>query len=281
MAQKYPDFNDYFKEAGKDLLLPLIYSMKLNYRQIGTGRPVLILHGLFGMSDNWQSFGRMLEAQNYSAYLVDLRNHGLSPHHTLHNYPVMAADVAELIQNLQLEKPVVIGHSMGGKVAMQLAIDYPELVSKIVVVDIAPYAYPIHHREILDALLSLDLNEIKTRSEAEKKLSENMAELSTRQFLLKNLYWITPEKLSWRFNLKALNEQIDEIGEPTWPSSPVYNPALFLRGENSNYIDISRVEEIKKLFPQSQFITIKNAGHWIHADQPKLLLDVVLKFIEE
>ena len=253
--------------------------MKLNYRQIGVGKPILILHGLFGMSDNWQSFAKQLEANNFSIYQVDLRNHGQSPHDTVHTYPAMASDVAELINDLSLDHPVVLGHSMGGKVAMQLQIDYPELISKLIVVDIAPYNYPIHHREILDALLSVNLKEVKTRGEAEKILSNKIEDTGTRQFLLKNLYWITPEKLAWRFNLQVLNAEIEEVGNSTWPSVPSNIDVLFVRGDNSGYIDTTRYNEIKQWYPHAKFVTIPNAGHWVQAEQPKLLLEAILEFV--
>ncbi len=253
--------------------------MKLNYRQVGAGNPIVILHGLFGMSDNWQSFARMLAQNNLAAYLVDLRNHGQSPHDSIHNYSVMAADVAELITDLHLQQPVVLGHSMGGKVAMQLLINNPESVSKLIVVDIAPYNYPVHHREILDALLSINLNEIKSRGEAEKILSDKIDDVGTRQFLLKNLYWITPEKLEWRFNLPVLNAQIEEVGNATWPSVPINTEVLFIRGENAGYLDTTRYNEIIQWYPNAQFETIANAGHWVQAEQPKLLLEAILKFI--
>jgi len=253
--------------------------MKLNYRQIGTGKPILILHGLFGMSDNWQTFAKQLELNNFVVYLIDLRNHGQSQHDNVHSYSSMAADVAELITDLNLDRSIVLGHSMGGKVAMQLQIDYPELISKLLVVDIAPYNYPIHHRAILDALLAADLNEIKTRIEAEKILADKINDIGTRQFLLKNLFWITPEKLSWRFNLKVLNAEIEEVGNATWPSIPSNSEVLFVRGENSGYIDITRYDEIKQWYPYAKFVTIPNAGHWVQAEQPKLLLDAILEFV--
>lgn len=253
--------------------------MKLNYRQIGAGTPIIILHGLFGMSDNWQSFARMLAQNNFVAYLVDLRNHGQSPHDSIHNYSVMASDVAELISDLHLQQPIVLGHSMGGKVAMQLLNDYPNMVSKLIVVDIAPYNYPIHHREIIDALLLVNLNEIKSRSEAEKILAYKIDDVGTRQFLLKNLYWITPEKLAWRFNLSVLNSEIEEVGNATWPSVPSTTEVLFVRGENSGYLDTTRYKEIEQWYPNAKFETIPNAGHWVQAEQPQLLLDAILKFI--
>ena len=230
------------------------------------------------MSDNWQSFGRQLAEKGYQVILVDLRNHGHSPHSTVHSYPSMAADVAELISDAGLHDPIVMGHSMGGKVTMQLLCDFPGLISRAIVVDIAPWKYPVHHREILDALLSVDLQKIKTRAAAEAILAEGIDDNGIRQFLLKNLYWKTPEQLAWRFNLTVIDEQIEEVGEPTWPAVPVMVPVLFVKGENSGYIDPYRMNEIEQWYPNAELINIPGAGHWVHADQPTLLLEEVAAF---
>ncbi len=254
--------------------------MKLSYRVYGEGRPVLIFHGLFGMSDNWQSFARMLAEKGYQVITADLRNHGLSPHDEVHDYTSMAADVAELIADLNLQQPVVIGHSMGGKMALTLINSYANLVSKAIVIDIAPYQYPVHHREIIDTLVSIDLSKITRRSEAEKLMSDAIDDYGTRQFLLKNLHWKTPEQMDWRFNLKTLNEHIEEVGTATWPSVIIDTPVLFVKGSNSGYIEEARFSEIKNWYSNLQFVSIEGAGHWVQADKPHELLEAVLKFIE-
>ncbi|HOS47231.1 MAG TPA: alpha/beta fold hydrolase [Bacteroidia bacterium] len=253
--------------------------MKLKYRIVGEGRPVMIFHGLFGMSDNWQSFAKKLADVGYQVVLGDLRNHGHSPHSEVHNYTAIAADIAELISDLNLIHPDVIGHSMGGKSTLQLINDFPGLVRKAVVVDIAPYQYPVHHREILDALLSVDLEIVKRRGEAEKILTDKIDDFGTRQFLLKNLYWETPDQLAWRFNLKGLNRDIDEVGEPTWPSLQNDTPVLFVRGEMSGYVEESRFNEILQWYPNAEFATIEGAGHWVHADKPDELLHTIEDFL--
>jgi len=253
--------------------------MKLNYRIIGEGQPVLIFHGLFGMSDNWQSFARKLSELGYQVIVGDLRNHGHSPHDDQHDYPAIAADIAELISDLNLINPDIIGHSMGGKSTLQLINDLPGLVRKAVVVDIAPYRYPVHHREILDALLSVDLSIVKRRAEAEMILTDKIDDLGTRQFLLKNLYWESPDQLAWRFNLNSLNRNIDEVGEPTWPSVQNDTPVLFVRGGMSGYVDESRYGEILQWYPNAKFVTIDRAGHWLHADKPDELLHTVDDFL--
>ncbi len=254
--------------------------MKLHFRILGEGPAVLILHGLFGMSDNWLSFGRQLSERGFQVILADLRNHGHSPHAPVHNYTVMAQDLAALIGDLSLVQPVVLGHSMGGKATMQALCDFHGLIGKAIIVDIAPWKYPVHHREILDALLSIDFSKIKTRRQAEEILERDIHEFSIRQFLLKNLYWKTPEQLAWRFNLHTLNEQIDEVGEPTWPSVPVTTPVLFVKGENSGYIDPFRFNEIKQWYPKAELAEIPDAGHWVHAENAAGLLGEVEHFIK-
>lgn len=253
--------------------------MELKFRVIGEGRPLLLLHGLFGMSDNLTLFAKLLAEKGFAVYLTDLRNHGHSPHDSLHNYPVMAADVVQLIHANQLNHPIVVGHSMGGKVAMQLANDFPEIPGVVVVIDIAPYHYPVHHREILDALLSVDLTTTKARSEAEAVLKQSIQDYGTLQFLLKNLHW-KDEKLAWRFNLQAIDLQIESIGEATWPDSVNELPICFIRGSKSKYIDPSREGEILAHFPNAKFATIEGAGHWVHAEKPQELLTAVISYLE-
>lgn len=254
--------------------------MKLHHRILGEGPVVMILHGLFGMSDNWQSFGRELAHLGYKVVLTDLRNHGHSPHDKLHSYPQMAADVFTLMQDLQCKNPSVIGHSMGGKVCLQLMNDFPDVISKGIIIDIAPWKYPVHHREILDGLLSVDLPHLHSRKEAEKTLAATIDEENIRQFLLKNLYRKGADEFAWRFNLKVIDEQIEEVGEPTWPRVEVRTPVLFIKGENSGYIDPFRMNEIVRWYPNAELVNIPNAGHWIHADQPQLLLKEVLNWLK-
>ncbi len=255
--------------------------MKLHHRIIGEGPEVFIFHGLFGMSDNWQSFGKQLADKGFKVILSDLRNHGHSGHAAEHNYPVMAQDIAELIRDLGAQQPVVMGHSMGGKATMQVLCDFPGLLRKAIVVDIAPWKYPVHHREILDALLSIDLSVVKTRKEAEEILERGIDESSIRQFLLKNLYWKTPEQLAWRFNLHVIDQQIDEVGEPTWPPVPVTTPVLFVKGENSGYIDPFRFNEIEQWYPNAELVEIPKAGHWVHAENAIGLLKETEDFLRK
>lgn len=253
--------------------------MKLNYRIIGDGRPVLIFHGLFGMSDNLQSFAKRLANSGCQVILADLRNHGHSPHDKKHDYANIASDIVELISDLGLVNPDVIGHSMGGKATLQLINDFPRLIHRAIVVDIAPYRYPVHNKEVLAALLSVDLSVVKSRSEAEKKLSESIDDVGIRQFLLKNLYWASPDQLAWRFNLEALKGCLEAVGEATWPSVQNSTPVLFVRSPLSGYIDESRFSEIKQWYPNAEFVTIQGAGHWVHADKPDELLHTIEDFL--
>ena len=262
-----------------NLIIPI--KMQLNFKKIGEGKPFIILHGLFGMGDNLQSFSKSLTTHGYMVYLVDLRNHGQSPHDDLFNYNVMSDDVAELIESEKLFKPIVFGHSLGGKVAMQLAISHPHVASTIIVVDIAPHSYPVHHQKIIEALKSIDLQHTKSRGEAEKELAVQLKDNSTRQFLLKNLYWKNKDELAWRFNLTAIDIQIEEVGKPTESDFPVSLPVLFIKGEQSDYIDSSKFDEFKKTFTNARLVTIPNAGHWIHADNPNDLHKAILEFLND
>ena len=253
--------------------------MKLYFNKTGSGQPLIILHGLFGSGDNWTTFARNIVSHGFCVYMVDLRNHGRSGWDSEHNYKVMAADVMELIEAEQLQNVVVLGHSMGGKVTMQLAIDFPGSVEKIIVADIGPRYYEPHHQQILKGLQSLDFNKIKTRGEAEDQLALYIDDIGTRQFLLKNLYWKTDTELAIRFNLSVLNDKAEEVGKEIIASQPVTIPALFIAGEKSNYLHEEDNQLIKKLFPNSEIISIPGAGHWIHADQPALLMEAVLQFL--
>lgn len=252
--------------------------MQLNFKKIGEGTPLIILHGLFGSLDNWMTIAKEL-GKDFEVYIVDARNHGQSPHNHVFNYRVMVEDLKEFIEEHQVINPIILGHSMGGKTAMQFAINYPHLLSKLIVADIAPKAYPIHHDLIINSLKSLNFDEIKTRKEAEDKLAQYIFDLSTRQFLLKNLYWVEPTKLAFRFNLEVISKNIDEVGAEIKFTSPFYQHTLFIRGDQSNYILDSDFEQIVTIFPNAQVKTIENSGHWVHAENPLAFLKVVKAFL--
>ena len=255
--------------------------MKLHFKKTGEGKPFIILHGLFGSGDNWMSFARALAEKGFAVYQVDLRNHGRSPHATAHSLKLMSDDVFELINEQELKDVILLGHSMGGKAGMQLAIDHRNSLSSLIVVDIATHYYPVHHGDILKGLLSVNIEQLNSREQAEQQLALYIKENSSRQFLLKNLYRKANNQFDWRFNLPVLNEQIENIGRAIESDSPVDLKVLFVRGENSKYIDPKRFDECKEVFPKAELITIKNAGHWVHADQPQGLLDAVMRFLEK
>jgi esterase len=251
--------------------------MNLFFRKYGSGNPLLILHGLFGLSDNWNTLAKQFSEHGLEVYTLDLRNHGLSPHSEDWDYSVMAADIAELIDELGLSDCILLGHSMGGMVAMQVALHFPQKIARLIVLDMAPKVYPPPHDGVLEGLLAVDLKVIKTRKEADKVLSGYIKDEGTKQFLLKNLYWKDDTTLAWRFNLPVLAKKREVVGIPFDSSSSVSNvPALFIKGEKSDYILDSDHQLIKRIFPNARFISIPNAGHWVHAEQPKLFFEAVL-----
>jgi esterase len=254
--------------------------MKLFYRKSGHGQPLIILHGLFGQSDNWNTLVKQFSENGFEVYAVDARNHGLSPHSDEWNYKVMSDDILELIKDNNLEDVIFLGHSMGGKVAMQFAIVHPQHLDKLIVVDIAPKYYPLHHQSVLAALQAVDFSVVKARREVEDVLSQYISDLGTKQFLLKNIYWKENGELAWRFNLNVMVQKIENIGEATVSDKICDVTTLFIRGEKSNYILEEDIDLIQEIFPRSILETITDAGHWVHAEQPKAFFECVMKFIK-
>jgi len=253
--------------------------MKLHSQILGEGQAFIILHGFLGMSDNWKTLGKKFSEAGFQAHLVDQRNHGRSFHDDEFNYEVLTDDLKEYCEQHQLEDIIILGHSMGGKTAMLFATLYPNLVSKLVVADISPRFYPIHHDTILNGLNALDFSIIKSRSEADEVLSQYVSEVGTRMFLLKNLYWIEKGQLALRVNLNALKEHVSEVGEALPMHSKFEKPTLFLRGDKSEYVMSSDEALIKQHFPSSEIETISNAGHWLHAENPSDFYESVINFI--
>ena len=250
--------------------------MKLHYRKYGKGNPIVILHGLFGSSDNWQTLGKKF-AENFEVHLVDQRNHGHSPKSNEFNYQLLSDDLYELITDLELENIILIGHSMGGKTVMHFAQQHPLLIKKLIVVDIGPKAYPMHHGIILEGLNSLDLSIIKSRGQADKQLSKFIEDIGVKQFLLKNLYWIEKGQLGWRINIPVLEKKMPDIVAAI-PDNIVDTPTLFIRGEKSNYIAEDDFQNIYDQFPNSEIETIYDAGHWVHAENPFSFYNMVMDF---
>ncbi|WP_299012615.1 alpha/beta fold hydrolase [uncultured Polaribacter sp.] len=244
----------------------------------GEGKPLLILHGYFGMSDNWKTLGNQF-SEDYQVHLIDQRNHGRSFHNATFNYEVLVEDLYNYIQFHNLENVNIIGHSMGGKTAMLFAVTYPELLDKLIVVDISPRKYAPHHNAILAALNSVDFSVENTRGKVDKKLSNLIPEFGVRQFLLKNVYWKEKGVLDYRFNLQSLTENNPEVGEAL-PSFTVFEKdTLFLKGENSDYITAEEKPLIEAHFPNSKITTIAKAGHWLHAENPKQFYSEVVIFL--
>jgi esterase len=246
--------------------------MKLYFRKVGESGPVIIiLHGIFGSSDNWLGIAKSL-SENNQVYLLDQRNHGQSPWSDEFNYPIMADDLLEFIQDHQIEKPVIIGHSMGGKVVMQFDLSYPNIAQKIVVVDIAPKFYPVHHTHILAGLNSINLATLTSRTEANEHLKRFEEKEGVRQFLLKNLYRNSEQQFAWRINLQVITQNIDVVGHELIVKNHSQTPTFFIKGADSHYIQPEDHRYISELFENFEIIEIPNAGHWVQADQPELFI---------
>ncbi len=255
--------------------------MKLFFRTYGEGTPLIILHGLFGQSDNWNTLGKKFAENRFKTYLVDQRNHGLSPHSTDWNYAAMSDDLLELINDEKLHNPILLGHSMGGKTVMQFAMTYAAIPSKIIVADIAPKKYPVQHDGVMDGLLAVNLSTVQSRKEVEETLSKHISDFGTKQFLLKNLYRTDDNKFAWRFNLAVIAENRNIVGETFDAENKKFEkPTLFIRGEKSNYITDNDAEIIHLHFPDAEIITIQNAAHWIHAEQPQAFFDAIMRFLK-
>ncbi|TDQ17433.1 pimeloyl-ACP methyl ester carboxylesterase [Algoriphagus boseongensis] len=252
--------------------------MKLNFKKLGSGKPFVILHGLFGSADNWFSIARELE-KTYTLYLVDQRNHGDSPHSDQWNYQVMVEDLKELLDDEGLEKVFLMGHSMGGKTVMNFACTYPERVEKLIVADIAPRYYPVHHETILEGLNSIQLKEIKSRKEADDQLAKYIPDLGTRQFLLKSLAR-NADGFVWKVNLPVITANIEEVGQELADWAKYLGPTLFLGGGNSKYIQQKDIEDIASHFPNYNLEFVPNAGHWLHAEQPEAVIEEVRNFLK-
>jgi len=255
--------------------------LELYYRQVGeTGPALLILHGVFGSSDNWLTISKTIADQGYRVYLLDQRNHGRSPWSDEFDYDSMAADLKGFIEQHQLGQQILMGHSMGGKVVMQYAMNYPGTYERLVVVDIAPKFYPVHHGDILRGLGAIPLDTLKSRTEADAILSRYEPIPTVRQFLLKSLYRNEQGQFAWRLNLAVIEREIHSIGEELRNAHPVSEPTLFLRGAESGYVLDDDFPAIRRLFPNAVFETIPDAGHWVQAQQPEAFVEALMRFLQ-
>ena len=248
-------------------------------RVYGKGVPLIIIHGLFGMSDNWNTLGKRF-AEKFNVHIVDLRNHGRSFHSNDFSYNLLAEDIEKYIRSLNLVSPIIIGHSLGGKVGMNLALRSNIKFRKLIVVDIAPKKYSVDfHKNILEFLSSISIKEFSSRVQIDELLSSEIKDFSVRQFLMKNLYRDTKKEFNWRFNIIVLKEKLDNISGVDFLGKKINIPTLFLSGERSNYINEDDKQLISNYFDNYQIYTIETSGHWIHAEQPELFYNSVTRFI--
>lgn len=250
------------------------------YGEEKEGTPLLVFHGLFGMLDNWGSFGKEL-GEEYPVHLIDLRNHGKSFHSEDMSHDDLANDIAYYMTHYGIEKAHLMGHSLGGKAVMQFAIQYPEKMEKLIVVDISPKAYPPHHQGIIKALQTVDFQSVKSRQEVEEVLSGYIKEKPVIQFLAKNLYWTDEKKLNFRFNLKTLAEKYNDFVSNAIKFGIFSGETLFIAGDKSHYILPQDEFLIKQQFPNYQLVTISNAGHWVQAENPKDFTAAVKEFLKK
>ena len=247
---------------------------------IGSGDDhFIILHGFLGMGDNWKTHAKNLSEKEYCVHLVDQRNHGRSFWSDKFDYDVMVNDLLQYLNHHGIKQCVVLGHSMGGKTAMAFALNYPDRVQKLIIADIAPKYYAPHHQKILAGLSTLNLEEVSSRKAAAEHLKNFIPEAGTRQFLLKNLYWVSEGKLGLRINVAVLKNAAEAIGAAIQSQKQYHQPTLFLYGGNSNYINPMTDTEILKYFPKAEIIEIKGAGHWLHAEKPLLFFKTLTQWL--
>lgn len=255
--------------------------MQLNYKSFGTGYPVIILHGLLGSLDNWQTIAKKI-AENFAVYIIDQRNHGKSPHSTDFNYDLLSADLLEFMNEHGIAQAHLIGHSMGGKTVMQFALQHPDKVGKLIVVDVAPTNYEDRHSDVFNALFAADVEKADSREEVQEVLREKLDnDETTVQFLMKGLNRDAEGKhFEWKFNTKVLWDNYRTISNAITADKPYEGEALFIKGQKSSYINHDSYCDVMDLFPNNLLVEIKEAGHWVHAEKPAEFTAEVLKFLK-
>ncbi|MCB9426956.1 MAG: alpha/beta fold hydrolase [Flavobacteriales bacterium] len=256
--------------------------MVLHSQIEGLGNPtkIIIIHGFLGMSDNWKSIATKLALEQFEIHSVDVRNHGRSFHSEEFTYEIMAEDIKTYCDTNNITNTSILGHSMGGKIAMLFSTKYPNYLNKLIVADIGPKSYPPHHQNILEGINAIDFNRITSRNEVDAILSQHISEVGTRQFLMKNLFRETSDTFNFRFNRKILTEKIDEIGKALPDNNLFFGETLFLRGALSTYILDEDIDSITRHFPKATLKTIENAGHWLHAENPTAFYEALINFIK-
>ncbi len=255
--------------------------MKLFYRKFGSGHPIIILHGLLGASDNWVTIAKGL-SDKYEVFIPDLRNHGQSPHSPIFNYNVLAGDLLEFFDDRLLSKAALIGHSMGGKIAMNFTLEHPQRVAKLVVIDISPGSYPVRniHDDVLNAMASVNFDLIRSREEVDLMLRQTINSEQIRLLIMKNLYRIGKSRWAWRINLEAINENITEISRELVHTAVFPGSVMFIKGGRSDYIQQADEANILKYFPDAIIETIEKASHWVHSDAPEEMHKLMDNFLE-
>lgn len=256
-------------------------AIQLNYKEYGSGnRYLIILHGFLGSLDNWHSLATEWSNAGLHVFALDQRNHGKSPHTSSHSIGLMADDVRDFMQQHHIPKASILGHSMGGKVAMQVALTYPNLVEKIIIADMAPRPYRNGaHDDVFKAINNVDLSKAQTRKEVEQAMAEYLGDFGTRQFVMKGLDRVDDAHYKWKFNVDVLKRDYINILVEINSTHSFLGDALFIRGGNSLYVQEKDLPLIEKLFPNYQLVTVEQAGHWLHADKPKVVFEEVLKFM--
>ena len=252
-------------------------SLDLHFNSYGSGKPVIVLHGLFGSQVNWRTFGKQL-GESCRVFTLDLRNHGDSPHSDEFNYDLMAADVARFMEKEKLDDAILLGHSLGGKVAMRFATAYPDKIQKLIVVDIALKEYPAVHKRLFEAVNNLDLARFSRLQQVVDALASDIPPLDIRWFLVKNLARGDNQKFRWKINMAAIANSYEEIFKTPSINQLLDKPTLFIKGENSEYLATADLESARRTFPQAKMLTIKGAGHWVHIDAPEVFAEVVRVF---
>jgi pimeloyl-ACP methyl ester carboxylesterase len=257
--------------------------MKLFFKKYGKhgNRPLIILHGLFGISDNWVTYGKRIAEEGFEVFIPDQRNHGRSPHSNVFNYLALTDDLFDFIDDNEIENPIIMGHSMGGKVAMRFALENPDFVKRLIVIDITLKAYGARksHKKIIEAIKNVDLSKIKTRKDAELLISKYISETKIKLFILKNLHRNKEGKFEWLINIDAIKDNIDQLFDSIDILTKFKKPTLFIKGGVSDYILYEDYAQIRENFPNAEIITVAGASHWVHAEAPELFYQVTSGFM--